>query len=232
LQKGAVKKGRNYMSFDPRSKLTAALVATVVLMTFGRWPWLALALGLFLLITLWLNLVRAWLDLLNSLGFAAVSFFVIAWLAFDLATGLEASLRLLAMATVFFLFFKTTPPEDLSNALVKLGIPYAFAFVLSASMQFVQVLARRASNIRDAQRARGIPLDGNLKTFYHLPAVVGPLLIQAFKLADELAEAMEARGFGAPGRRFRREPHFVLADWFFVGISLVVLTGFLWVHFK
>jgi len=170
--------------------------------------------------------------LLNSLGFAAVSFFVIAWLAFDLATGLEASLRLLAMATVFFLFFKTTPPEDLSNALVKLGIPYAFAFVLSASMQFVQVLTRRASNIRDAQRARGIPLEGNLKTLYHLPAVVGPLLIQAFKLADELAEAMEARGFGAPGRRFRREPHFALVDWFFVAISLVVLTGFLWAHFR
>jgi energy-coupling factor transport system permease protein len=75
-------------------------------------------------------------------------------------------------------------------------------------------------------------LEGNLKTLYHLPAVVGPLLIQAFKLADELAEAMEARGFGAPGRRFRREPHFALADWFFVGINLVVLTGFLWVRFK
>ena len=220
------------MSFDPRSKLTAALVATAVLMMLGRWPWLALALALFLLVILWLNLGRAWLGLLNSLGFATASFFVIAWLAFDLSTGLEASLRLLAMATVFFLFFKTTPPEDLSNALVKIGIPYAFAFVLSASMQFVQVLARRASNIRDAQRARGIPLEGNLKTLYHLPAIVGPLLIQAFKLADELAEAMEARGFGAPGRRFRREPHIAPPDWFLMGISLVILTVFLWLCFR
>jgi energy-coupling factor transport system permease protein len=150
---------------------------------------------------------------LNGLGYAAGSFFLIVWVTFDLAAAVVVSLRLLALGTVFFLFFKTTAPEDLSNALVKLGTPYPFAFVLSASMQFVHVLTRRAANIRDAQRTRGIPLEGPLSTFRHLPALLGPLLVQAFKLADELAEAMEARGFGAPGRRFRREPHLRVSDW-------------------
>jgi energy-coupling factor transport system permease protein len=54
------------------------------------------------------------------------------------------------------------------------------------------------------------------------------LLIQAFKLADELAEAMEARGFGSPGRRFRHEPRFRWMDWMVAGISIVTLGVFFW----
>jgi energy-coupling factor transport system permease protein len=215
-------------SLDPRSKLVATVVATGVLMTLDQWSALGVALGLLIVTTLGLRLSRAWLGLLNGLGFAAGSFFVIAWLAFDLPTALAAALRLLTMGTVFFLFFQTTAPEDLSNALVKLGTPYAFAFVLSASMQFVPVLTRRAVSIRDAQRARGIPLDGGLAAVRHLPALVGPLLVQAFKLADELAEAMEARGFGAPGRRFWHEPRFGLADWGVVVVSMTVLAIVIW----
>jgi len=129
---------------------------------------------------------------------------------------------------VFFLLFKTTPPEDLSNGLVKWGMPYSFAFVLTVSMQFVQVLARRAANIRDAQRARGIPLEGGLATLSHLPAIVGPLLVQAFKLADELAEAMEARGFGAGGRRFRREPRFRTGDWVLAAVGVAFFGIIVW----
>jgi energy-coupling factor transport system permease protein len=51
---------------------------------------------------------------------------------------------------------------------------------------------------------------------------VGPLLIQAFKLADELAEALEARGYGAPGRRFRKEPRFRRVDW---AVALAGIAG-------
>jgi energy-coupling factor transport system permease protein len=161
---------------------------------------------------------------LKGLGYAAGSFFLIVWATFDVTAAVVVSLRLLALGTVFFLFFKTTAPEDLSNALVKLGTPYPFAFVLSASMQFVHVLTQRAASIRDAQRARGIPLEGPLSTFRHLPALLGPLLVQAFKLADELAEAMEARGFGAPGRRFRREPHLKILDWVLMASGAAVFV--------
>ncbi len=178
-----------------------------------------MASGILILAVLPLRLGRPWLALLKGLGFAVLSFFVIAWVAFDLITGVTAGLRLLAMGTVFFLFFRTTSPEALSNALVKTGIPYPFAFVLTASMQFIPVLARRAASIRDAQRARGIPLDSGFRIIQHLPALAGPLLIQAFKLADELAETMEARGFGAPGRKFRHEPRFGWIDWAVVTAS-------------
>jgi energy-coupling factor transport system permease protein len=203
-------------------------VATILLMTFHQWTPLTASFGILMIAVLLLHLALPWLHFLRGLGFAALTFFIIAWLAFDLPTAVISALRLLAMGTVFFLFFQTTPPEALSNALLKMGVPYPFAFVLSASMQFVPVLVRRLGNIRDAQRARGIPIEGGLSLLIHLPALAGPLLIQAFKFADELAEAMEARGFGIPGRRFRHEPRFRWMDWTVVVISVVVLVMASW----
>ncbi len=218
--------------FDPRSKLVMVFVATILLMIFHQWTPLTASLGILMMVVLLLHLPLPWLNFLRGLGFACLTFFIIAWLAFDLLTAVVSTLRLLAMGTVFFLFFQTTPPEALSNALLKMGVPYPFAFVLSASMQFVPVLVRRLGNIRDAQRARGIPIEGGLSLFIHLPALAGPLLIQAFKFADELAEAMEARGFGIPGRRFRHEPRFRWMDWTVVVISVVVLVMACWNRYR
>jgi len=203
-------------------------VATILLMLFHSWTSLIASLAILMMVVLLLHLGLPWVNFLKGLGFACFTFFIIAWLAFDLLTAVVSTLRLLAIGTVFFLFFQTTPPEVLSNALLKMGVPYPFAFVLSASMQFVPVLVRRLGNIRDAQRARGIPIEGGLSLLIHLPALAGPLLIQAFKFADELAEAMEARGFGIPGRRFRHEPRFRRIDWMVVVISVVILVMVFW----
>jgi energy-coupling factor transport system permease protein len=211
-------------SLDPRSKLISLLAATFILMTFHQWSELTIALGILLMVTLLLHLGLAWLGLLKGLGFAALTFFIIAGLAFDLMTAILAALRLLTISTVFFLFFQTTSPEALSNALIKMGAPYPFVFVLTASMQFVHVLIRRVISIRDAQRARGIPVDGGLRAFRYFPALAGPLLIQAFQLADELAEAMEARGFGAPVRRFRYQPHLAPLDWTIIAVSIAAVV--------
>ena len=209
------------LSLDPRSKLIALLAATCILMTFHGWLELAIGLGILLIVTLLLRLGPAWSGLLKGLGFAALTFFIIAGVAFDLVTAIVAALRLLTIGTAFFLFFQTTKPEALSNALIKMGAPYPFVFVFTASMQFVHVLMRRVISIRDAQRARGIPVEGGLRAFRYFPALAGPLLIQAFQLADELAEAMEARGFGAPRRRFRYEPALTLLDWAIIILSVV-----------
>ncbi len=215
-------------SLDPRSKLVMAVAAAVLLMALHQWVLFAAASGILGILALLFRLGRPLLQLLKGMGFAVLTFFAVAWLAFDLPTGAVSALRLLSLGMVFFLFFKTTSPEALSNGLIRMGIPYPFAFVLSTSMQFVHVLVRRAVNIRDAQRSRGLPLDSAVGWLRHFPALAGPLLIQAFKLADELAEAMEARGFGAPGRRFRYEPRFRWMDWVVVGMSVVILVVFLW----
>jgi energy-coupling factor transport system permease protein len=212
---------------DPRAKLILTFSAAVMLVTADRWSILLTAAGLSMTAALLLGLARPGLAFIRGLGPAAAGFFAIAWLAFDLPTALTAGLRLLALGTVFLLFFQTTPPMGLSNALVAMGLPYAFSFVLTVSMEFIPVLARRAANIRDAQRSRGIPVGFGWRGLRFLPALLGPLLIQAFKLADEMAEALEARGFGAGGRRPSGKIRFRALDWLIVSLSLAALSVYL-----
>jgi energy-coupling factor transport system permease protein len=120
-------------------------------------------------------------------------------------------------------YFQTTLPEDLGNSLVQWGVPYAFAFILQGGMQFVPVMARRAEAVFDAQRARGLLGRNILRD--GPAALLAPLLIQSFKLADELAEAMEARGFGAPHRTFLREYRWGAGDMLLIaaGAALFVV---------
>jgi len=201
------------MSLDPRTRLAlAALYAVLVMLT--RDPiWLAAELGALLVLVLLFKQGLAYLRWLRVAGGMVLTWFLISWWAIDLPTAIWAGLRVLALTSTFFLFFRTTPAEDLGNALVKMGLPYEVAFVLSVSTLFVPVIGRKAQHVMDAQRARGIPLEPGLRALRHYPALVGPVLVQAFQLADELAEAMEARGFGRPGRTFAREVRMRAVDW-------------------
>jgi energy-coupling factor transport system permease protein len=218
---------RKRSTLDPRSKLITVLSAAVVLGTLDRWPLLLATAGLLWVWTGLLGRWQEWLKFFQGLGPAVLGFFAIAWLAGGLPAALTSGTRLLALGMVFFLFFQTTSPKDLAQALVRLGLPYAFGFVLTVSMEFIPVLARRAANIRDAQRSRGIPVGGGWRGLRFLPALLGPLLIQAFKLADEMAEALEARGFGSAGRGRGGDFRFRTRDWTVVAMSLGLLTVYL-----
>jgi energy-coupling factor transport system permease protein len=210
-------------ALDPRTKLALTVVYAALIVASSRPAWLLSELGLLVLGILIAGEGRQYLSWLRVVAVMTAAWFAISLLAFDLFTALTASLRLVALTSTFFLFFRTTAPEDLGNALVKAGLPYAFAFVLSTSLQFVPVISRKAQNIFDAQRSRGIPLEPGLAALRHYPALLAPLLIQAFQLADELAEAMEARGFSRPGRTFMREYRLRAVDWGVMAGAVVVL---------
>jgi energy-coupling factor transport system permease protein len=137
-----------------------------------------------------------------------------------------AVLRLLCIATGAVLAFGATPPESLGNALVAGGLPYPAAFVLMAAMQFVPVIARRASAVRDAQLARGIALDTGLASLRRYPVLALPVLYQSFKLADDMAEALESRGFARPGRTYRREYRLSRVDWLVLGVSTALVAAY------
>jgi len=209
---------------DPRTKLITALFFTILVVASRRLSWLLPEWGVLVAFVIIIGKGRAYLRWLRLSLPMALFFGAVTWWTADLKTGLMAALALLNLVSVFFVFFSTTAPEDLGNSLVKIGLPYPVAFVFSTSLQFVPMIGRKAKNVLDAQRSRGIPLEPGWSALRHYPAFLGPLLIQAFQLAEELAAAMETRGFGRPGRTFYKDYRMGSADWLTIAFSLLLLA--------
>jgi len=211
--------------FDPRTKLIFALLYSVLVVASNRLADLAVEWAVLVLLIVFLVQGRAYIRWLKLVVPMALFFGAVTWWSISGEAGAIAALKLLTLTTLFFAFFSTTAPEDLGNALVKSGMPYAVAFVMSASVQFVPIIRRKAKNVLDAQRTRGIPVEPGWSALRHYPAFFVPLLIQAFQLAEELAEAMEARGFGRPGRTFLKEYRLGFRDWAAMGVGLLILIA-------
>lgn len=105
----------------------------------------------------------------------------------------------------------TTMPLSLTDAiefllrpLLALKVPvYEIALMLSIALRFVPTLMDETEKIMNAQRARGVDFgEGNV--FQQMKAIVPlliPLFVSSFNRAEELATAMEARGYqGGEGR--------------------------------
>lgn len=209
---------------DPRTKLFLAFAFAVLLMFTANIAVLAAEFSGIVLLVIARGRTRTWAQILRVLVPMTVFFIVVMLFSFDLNTALAGTLRLVAMTTTFFIFFQTTLPEDLANALVKSGVPYPFAFIVTAAMQFVPVLSRKMQDVIDAQRARGIRLERDLASVRNYPALFTPLLVQSFTLAEQLAEAMEARGFGAPRRTFAEDYSLRRRDYTAMAIALGLVS--------
>ncbi len=204
---------------DPRSKLLLALAyGTLIALTRER-LWLLAEWILLAFVIIGLGHLRSYLRWLTMLIPMALFFGAVTWWSFDATTGQSAAMALLAITSVFFLFFATTDPEDLGNSLVRAGLPYPAAFVITAAMQFAPVVGRKAKAVIEAQQARGIALKPGWRAVRNYPALLVPLLIQCFQMADNLAEAMEARGFGRTGRTFRKVYRMRGGDWLAVALG-------------
>lgn len=105
----------------------------------------------------------------------------------------------------------TTTPNSLTDALEKLLYPlnkvkvpvHEVAMMMSIALRFIPILLEETDKIMKAQIARGADLDsGNIiqKTKAMVPILV-PLFVSAFRRANDLAMAMEARCYhGGEGR--------------------------------
>lgn len=125
--------------------------------------------------------------------------------------GIFISLRLLLLILVTSLLTLTTTPIDITDGLEillapfkKLKLPvHEFALMMSISLRFIPTLMQETQKIMKAQSARGAefssgPIKERVKAF--IPLLV-PLFVSAFKRAEELALAMESRGYrGGEGR--------------------------------
>jgi energy-coupling factor transport system permease protein len=212
--------------FDPRTRL--ALGATgiaVILITQHPLPliveWCLLCGGL-----LALRMVKTWARNLKLILPLVALVFVIASISLTLDAALVLSLRLLNLLTVSFVFFQGIRAEDLGDSLRKMGIPYEFSFILTTSLRYVPLVGRRIRSIMDAQRSRGIDLRPRLRNVPHYMALLMPLLVQAFILAEQLAMAMESRGFARSERSFRREYRISHGEYVLMTMALILLAVF------
>ena len=106
--------------------------------------------------------------------------------------------------------------EDLLNPFKRFKLPvHELALMMSISLRFIPTLMDETDKILKAQLARGSDIStGSIKERIRavIPLLV-PLFVSAFKRAEDLAIAMEVRGYrGGEGRTRYRQLKWDLRD--------------------
>jgi energy-coupling factor transport system permease protein len=216
------------VQLDPRTKIILGAMA-IAAVIFTRTPEVHWIESLILFPALWMmGMLRQWVRTLRLMGPMVVLVFAISLISLDLQTALFLSLRLFNLFTASFVFFRSMTPEEMGDGLRKMGFPYEVSFILTTSMRYVPLIGRRMRLITEAQMSRGIDLRPRLTNVPNLLALLMPLLVQSFLLSDELALAMESRGFGLKRRSFRRVYRITPKEYALVLSSLALLIAFLW----
>jgi len=197
---------------DPRSKLAYVILFTALTVYFVNPLVLLLVLSSSFPIVLISRIANRWIQSIKgSLLFIAFififNFIGIVWATGSIwgavTSGISMSIRFIALISIFSVFFLTTSPEDLTQSMVQMRIPYDYALTFNMAMRFVPTLSREAQIIMDAQRSRGLEMEkGNLiqRIRNYIPVLI-PLIISSFRRAELVADAMESRAFGASKKR-------------------------------
>ena len=144
----------------------------------------------------------------------------------------QMGMRLVLLITGSSILTLTTSPiqltdgiEALLRPLKPLKVPaHDIAMMMTIALRFIPTLAEEMDKIMKAQKARGAELDtgGLLKRAKSLLPILVPLFVSAFKRADELATAMEARCYrGDVGRTRMKIMRVTGTDWVAAGVFAV-----------
>lgn len=122
-----------------------------------------------------------------------------------LITSLKIMLRIVNLICLSSMLTFTTKPTDLNMAiesvmkpLNKIKVPVSiFAMMISIALRFIPTLINEANRILKAQASRGVDFkEGKLKDkVVQIISLLVPMIVIAYKRAEELSNAMEARGY-------------------------------------
>jgi energy-coupling factor transport system permease protein len=207
-----------YAGPRPWGAVVALLVALGIAWLSGigvRVTWLALLIGVPTFLVLWvMNGVIAPEAMRAAGGLPLVR---AAREASDVALPLSAAIAALGWTVV------GVEPRRLTRALAARGLPAWMAYVLVASFEAVPEARRRAQDVLDAQRCRGLSTgSGVLGRVRALAPLAGPLVLSLVTESEERALALDARGFTAGRRRTTMTP---IAD----PVEERVVRALLWV---
>ncbi|HAI52021.1 MAG: energy-coupling factor transporter transmembrane component T [Limnochordia bacterium] len=207
--------------------LVALAIAGVI--HLAKLPWRYVIRGLrpllvILLLTVGLNVFLTEGEVIFRLWFLTIT-------REGLARGGMMGTRLVLLIVGTSLLTLTTSPiqltdgiESLLNPFRRLGVPaHELAMMMTIALRFIPTLLEETEKIMKAQMARGADFQsgGLMQRAKSLIPLLVPLFVSAFRRADELAIAMEARGYrGGQGRTKFRELRFGRID--AVAIALLV----------
>ena len=144
------------------------------------------------------------------------------------------ALRLILLIIGTSMLTLTTKPMELTDGLEKLlkpfnrlGLPsHEIALMMSIALRFIPTLLEETDKIMKAQQARGADFESGslIQRVKNMIPILIPLFVGSFRIAQDLALAMEARCYhGGVGRTRMKEIVFSRRD----GVAGVLLAVFL-----
>lgn len=121
-------------------------------------------------------------------------------------------LRLIMMLSLTMILTSTTKPMDMTYAFEWYMTPlkvikfpaHEIAMTLSIALRFIPTLLDETNRIMKAQESRGADFSHGLgKRFRAIISLMIPLFVSAIDRSEELANAMEVRGYDPRGKRTR-----------------------------
>jgi energy-coupling factor transport system permease protein len=199
---------------DPRAKFIYVCVLFAVAVMFSQLIPLLILFFVQMPLVFVARVQKEWLRSMKGSAMFAIIIFVMNILSLyfygsyeSLSAVVERSLaltvRFMVLIESFSIFFLTTSPDLLGLALEQSRVPYELCFAFTTAVRFVPVLAEEAQSIMDAQKARGLELEGGnfVKKIRNYIPILIPLIVNAIRRSLELAETMESRAWGATKNR-------------------------------
>ncbi|MBD3228101.1 MAG: hypothetical protein GF329_07915 [Candidatus Lokiarchaeota archaeon] len=232
-------------NLDPRTKLYYSLIISVLCLIFTDIiPLLIIFISIIPAFYIAKSL-RYWLTTIRGLFILIILIIIIDTLFISFSLAVSMVLRVFSLITSFSLFFITTHPDDFSQALIQMKVPFSFAFALSLSVRFIPTLGMETKTVMDAQMSRGLELQkGNIiKRIRNFIPIIVPMIVLSIRRALLIAESLESRGFGVMKKRtylYKLKMSWVdyviiilLTSVLIITILLVYFFGLpLWVTFK
>ena len=143
-------------------------------------------------------------------------------------------LRFIGITALFFLYFKTTDPDEFIQTLRFFGMPYRLALIISISTSYIPLLLDTYHDAEDAHKLRytescpQINRWNFIARFRAVLPVLASVLIQAVKNIPTLAMALEIRGVGkAKPTVFRpiqlKKPLYIQLLLYFIPITVIIV---------
>lgn len=243
--------GRSFLhQMDPRAKILCTMIfICAIFLANDLWTYLlvtafigaAIAVSGVPVKMVWKAVKPLWVILLftlliHILTTKGTEIFSWGWITISeegVRNGILMTLRLVYLIAFSSLLTYTTSPivltdgiEALLSPFKKIGVPaHELAMMMTIALRFIPTLLEETDRIMKAQASRGADFStGNLwqRAKSMVPLLV-PLFISAFRRADDLATAMEARCYrGGEGRTKMRELRYTWRDGAAFGAVLLV----------